>query len=204
MKLEIVFKDGRKETLDGVKSFNAMEEQNGYNVYEVSNVPAENKLFEVNPIGIDRAIFEGEKKDEKQKKTRHIILEAFAEVDKNPEKYISTFYTMIPKKNWKDSKTVGELETYANDLEGQMADWVHQALEWAQRIYNGESWDSVCNKEDTAKWYRIILWKDGYYNLVGGARGLGDESPATDVKPDNFKITSEVSYIVPLVVFKKA
>ena len=61
MKLEIVFKDGRKETFDGVVSFNVTEEQitkEECHASDLAQTPSEGKLFEVNPLGIDRSKFE--------------------------------------------------------------------------------------------------------------------------------------------------
>lgn len=206
MKLEIVFKDGRKETFDGVASFNVTEEQTvneECHASDMAQTPAEEKLFEVNPLGIDRSKFEKSMSDQQQEWTRQIIQEAFAEVDKHPEKYASAFYTLIPEKKWYGYKTVAELKAYANDLGGQMADWVEQALEWAQRIFNGESWEAICNNADTANWYRIILWKNGYYRLVGGSRDDYNDNPASCVLNYDYLSNNGLSLTVPLVVFKK-
>lgn len=134
---------------------------------------------------------------------RQIIQEAFAEVDKNPEKYASAFYTLMPEKKWNGYKTIAELKAYANDLGGQMADWVEQVLEWAQRLFNGESWEAICNSADTANWYRIILWKYGYYRLVGGSRNINDSSPASLVHIRDYNYKYRFYNIVPLVVLKK-
>ena len=57
MKLEIVFKDGRKETFDSIASFNVTEEQitnEEDHTSDVAQTPTEGKLFEVNPLEIDR------------------------------------------------------------------------------------------------------------------------------------------------------
>ena len=80
---------------------------------------------------------------------------------------------------------------------------MEQALEWAQRICNGESWEAVCNDADTANWYRLVVWKNGYGRLVGGSRNRNFYSPASDV--DNYDYNSNywVDYTVPLVVLKK-
>ena len=185
MKLEIVFKDGRKETFDSIASFNVTEEQitnEEDHTSDVAQTPTEGKIFEVNPLEIDRSKFEKPMSDQNQEWTRQIIQEAFAEVDKNPEKYALPFYTLIPKKKWSGYKTVAELKAYANDLGGLMADWVQQALEWAQRLLNGESWEAICNNADTANWYRMILWKNGYYRLVGGSRRRDNNYPASVVR----------------------
>ena len=56
MKLEIVFKDGRKETFDGVVSFNVTEEQitkKECHASDLAQTPSEGKLFQVNPLGIE-------------------------------------------------------------------------------------------------------------------------------------------------------
>ena len=203
MKLEIVFKDGRKETFDGVVSFNVTEEQitkKECHASDLAQTPSEGKLFEVNPLGIDRSKFEKPMSNRQQEWTRQIIQKAFAEVDKHPEKYASAFYTLMPEKKWNGYKTVAELKAYANDLDGQMADWVEQALEWAQRLFNGESWETICNNADTANWYRVILWKNGCYRLVGGSRRGSNSYPASDVNFYDYYSYGRIYDTVPLVV----
>ena len=203
MKLEIVFKDGRKETFGGVVSFNVTEEQitkEECHASDLAQTPSEGKLFEVNPLGIDRSKFEKPMSNRKQEWTRQIIQKAFAEVDKHPEKYASAFYTLMPEKKWNGLKTVAELNAYANDLDGQMADWVEQALEWAQRLFNGESWETICNNADTANWYRVILWKNGCYRLVGGSRNININYPASDVGNRGYYSNDRIIGAVPLVV----
>ena len=203
---EIVFKDGRKETFGGVVSFNVTEEQitkEECHASDLAQTPSEGKLFEVNPLEIDRSKFEKPMSNRKQEWTRQIIQEAFAEVDKHPEKYASAFYTLMPEKKWNGLKTVAELNAYANDLDGQMADWVEQALEWAQRLFNGESWETICNNADTAYWYRVILWKNGCYRLVGGSRNYNVLNPASDVFDYDYGSFNCIYDTVPLVVLKK-
>ena len=204
--MEIVFKDGRKETFDSVASFNVTEEQitnKECHAFDMAKTPTEGKIFGVNPLEIDRSKFEKPMRDQKQEWTRQIIQEAFAEVDKHPEKYAFAFYTLIPKKKWNGYKTVAELKAYANELDGLMADWVEQALEWAQRIFNGESWEAICNNADTANWYRVILWKNGYYRLAGGSRNNYSHHPASDVNISDYYSNNRIKYTVPLVVLKK-
>jgi len=181
MRLENVFKDGR----------------------EVAQTPTEGKLFKVNPLGIDRSKFKKPRSDERQEWTRQTILNALYRVDKCPEKYASAFYTMIPEKKWNGNKTGPELEAYANDLGGQIADWVEQSLEWAQRITNGESWETICNNPDTAKWFRVIRCDDVYYRLVGGSCDSGFFQQPSYVL--YFGFNANHSYFidtVPLVVLR--
>ena len=147
MKLEVVFNDGKKASLDNVAGCRITEEQRTSeecNTSDVVHIPTARELFEVNPSEIDRSKFEktiGD--DDAMKWMWQIINEAFAEVDKNPEKYASTFYTLIPELNWNCVKSSAELKRYAESIGGYIPDWVEQVLEWAQRICNGESWQDI-------------------------------------------------------------
>lgn len=173
-------------------------------LYKITQRPAEGKLFEVKPLEIDRSKFEKPMSDRNREWTRRVIQDAFAQVDKYPEKYASPFYTLIPEKNWYGYKTVVELHEYANDLGGHMADWVEQALEWAQRIFNGESLTSFFDIADTANWYRLIRWKEmGAYRLVGGARYCDNFYPASNVHYYSSLPNFEIASTVPLVVIRK-
>ena len=166
---------------------------------KVVQVPTEDKWFEVNPQDINQSLFQKKRKDERQEKTRRLILEAFAEVKSNPEKYGKKFKTTMPKKTW-SAKTVVELKQLACELGDHNADWVEQALEWAQRICNGESWKAVCNNADTANWYRLVVWKNGYHRLVGGSHGNSSNFPASDVFLYDCTSIGIFNYTVPLVV----
>lgn len=169
---------------------------------KVAQVPTEDQWFEVNPQTINQSLFKKNRKDERQERTRKLILEAFAEVKSSPEKYGRKFKTMMPKKTW-TSKTVAELKQLACEFGNHNADWVEQALEWAQRICNGESWEAVCNNADTANWYRVILWKNGCYRLVGGSRNYNVLNPASDVFDYDYGSFNCIYDTVPLVVLKK-
>lgn len=203
MKLEVVFKDGRKEILDGVESFSIRDNSTTpKEMYKEALFPLEGRLFKVKPLQLNRSYFENPRKDIKQEMMRKAILKAFVEMDKHPEKYSITFYTLIPTKKWNGYKSVAELKQYAKDLGGEMADWTQQNLEWAQRICNGERWESICNNPDIAKYYRVIESYDGYYLVLGGSRKNADEHPATRVLDYAYTASSVVCDKVPLVVFK--
>jgi len=156
--------------------------------------PIEGKSFEVNPKTINQNLFSEKRKDSKQEETRQIILEAFAKLSEEPQKYGRPFKTIIPEKKW-STKTVKELEEIANILGDHMADWVEQALEWAQRIANGDTWEAVCNYVETENWVRLVIWKNGYTKLVGGT-----DYPASDVSCGIYNSNDSVSTAVPLVV----
>lgn len=173
----------------------ASEEAN----HEVVQKPEEGKWFEVNPETINQKLFEERRKDSQQEEARKLIQEAFAAVKSNPEKYASSFKTLMSEKTW-NYKTVAELKELATILRDHMADWVEQALEWAQRIQNGESWETLCNDVDTANCYRLIAWKNGYTRLVGGSRKFSNNIPASGVSNGNYYSDDELSNTVPLVV----
>ena len=180
---------------------------------KVARIPTEGKWFKVNPLAIDQNLFKEERENSMQETTRQYILEAFEEMKMN-SKYAKPFKTMIPKKTW-ETKSVEELKKLAQRLGNHNADWVEQALEWAQRISNGESWDEICNKQDTANWYRLVVWKCGYARLVGGSRnGIGsnplsgdccaphglNSNPTSAVGHYQYYIYDNMSEVVPLVV----
>ncbi len=218
MKLEITLKNGKCVTIDNVESYreenpkyglaqtttmvNITLKHGGTTIYEVAQKPTEGMIFEVKPLEIDRSKFEKPRSDQQQEWTRQIIQAAFAEVDNHPEKYASDFYTLIPYKNWDGYKTVVELKEYVNDLGGEIAYWVEQALEWAQRIFNGEGWEEVCNNADTANWHRMVIW-NGYLLFVGGSRKRNDNSPPSYVLHIGGRSGTREYYNVPLVRFKK-
>ena len=135
---------------------------------EVVQKPTEGEWFMVDPNSINQNLFQKKRNDSRQEKTRKIILEAFIEVKNNPKKYAKPFKIMMPKKTWLN-KEIKELIELAEKDGNHIADWVEQALEWAQRISNGESWEAICNNPDTAKWYRLVIWKNGKYKIVGGS-----------------------------------
>lgn len=166
---------------------------------KVAQKPTEDEWFEVNPLTIDQKLFEEKRNNKMQEATRQLILEAFVEMKNNPEKYGKNFKTMIPKKEW-ESKTVAELKELACKLGDHNADWIEQALEWAQRIANGESWKSICNDADTANWHRLVVWKNGYARLVGGSVDLGENVPASDAVSAYFDSDKYLDCGVPLVV----
>lgn len=161
--------------------------------------PMEGIYFNVNLATINQATFNKERKDKKQEKTRKIILEALEEAKNNPEKYSRPFKTIIPKKDWK-IKTIEELIEFSNNYNGHIADWVEQALEWAQRISNGEKWKDICNEPDRVSYYRIIIWKNGSPRIVGGSYRSESKYPACDIGNYDFCLDNEIKDTVPLIV----
>lgn len=166
---------------------------------KVVQKPTEDAWYKVKPQAIDQKLFKKRRKDKMQEATRQLILEAFAEMKDNPEKYGKNFKTMMPKKTW-SLKTVAQVKEMASKLGDHNADWVEQALEWAQRIANGESWEAICNDKDTANWYRLVVWKNGYVRLVGGSVCNYNDVSASNVYGSVCSGNYFLSSTVPLVV----
>ncbi len=164
--------------------------------------PNKDQCFMVNPQSIDRTYFENMRKDGKQESVRKRILKAFAEVDKNPEKYDRIFWTFVPEKKWA-WKTAKGIQEYACNLGNHMADWIEQALEWAQRIYNNQTdsiWYDLCNRKDTEKWFRLIIVNCDYMCYVGDSmKSAGTHAPC-DMYVVNYKPDMRMESTVPLVV----
>lgn len=163
------------------------------------NIPTVGKWFEVNPQAINERLFQAKRNDERQEQTRKLILEALENVKNNPEKYGKKFKTLIPEKTW-ESKKIAELTELAYELGDHNADWVEQALEWAQRICNGESWRKVCNNFDTIYWCRIVIWKNGNARRIGGSYRHCFRYAPSYVGDYYFYSDSVSDYGVPLVV----
>lgn len=200
MKMEIVFANGEKNVLSSIASFNVVEEtcEN-----QVQDQITAGELFEVNPLSIDATIFEHARKNRKQEWTRLRILEALAVVCEQPEKYAKPFWLLVPDKKWEGKKTGAELKQYAKDCGGYMSIWVEQALGWAQRLSNGESWGSVCNDIDRHKWYRMIVWKNGLGRIVGYSKYNRNFTPSTYVSGRDYDFDEPVIDTVPLVTIRR-
>ncbi len=204
MKLEVVFNDGVKKTIDNVKAYNVVEESaegKGCEI-SISQMPTEGKKFLVKPSEIDRSLFEDSRIDPDQEEIRKLIKKAFDKVDKKPKKYGVDFSTLIPKKEWACGKNVVELKEEAKNQGGHMANWIEQALEWAQRIDNGESWETICNEPDKNKHYRMIIGEKGYCKMMGGSTIFEDKYPPASTGIDCNISGSVFTATVPLIVLK--
>ena len=167
---------------------------------QYASVPTEGKWFRVYPLSIEQNLFEDKREESLQEVTRQLILEAFEEM-KNNVKYTKPFRTTILEKIWR-FRTVGQLKELAKRFGDHNADWVEQSLEWAQRIANGESWEDICNHNDTANWYRLVVWKNGKSRFVGGSseRGRVGSHPASYIYSKECNDNYISCYIVPSVV----
>ena len=191
---------GREMTFSEEELTKILEEHYASKEQQTILKPKEGECFLVNPSAINKELFEKCRDNPRQEKTRMIILEAFDKLEKEPQKYGKTFKTFMPMKTW-DSKSPNEQKELASKLGDHIADWVEQALEWAQRITNGESWESICNEPDSANWFRFFIGEKGFPRIVGGACKCKDDSPAACVVEYDFVSGSIVDeYAVPLVV----
>lgn len=135
----------------------------------VAKKPTEGILFEIKCSKILNARFERPTGNKRQENVWETIQEAIIEARNNPIRYPSLFYTLIPEKMEEGYKTEEKHRAYAKKCGGQMANWVEQHLEWAQRILNGETWNDLCCNDEKLKWSRAVIWKDGKIKYVGGS-----------------------------------
>ena len=106
---------------------------------------------------------------------------------------------MIPAMHLNGMATPGELREIARRLGDHNADRVEQALEWAQRIQNGETWEAVCNNPDHATHRRSVIWNNGYARIVGG--GEHHLAPPSKVDSRDFAFNYRgLEDVVPLLV----
>lgn len=160
--------------------------------------PVEGEWFEVKPAHIDQKMFDQERSDWRQERTRRLIKAAFYQLEATPE-YYQSFKTLIPSKDW-NGKTVSELKEIANAKGDRMADWFEQALEWAQRIFNGETWEAVCNQPDDITHSRMIFEGKARIGLVGGKKGTKNATSATDYTTHGYIEKRKFFDAVPLIV----
>lgn len=194
---EMIF--SKKELEAIVEKYLSSETIEETSTAKVAPKPTEGMWFEVKPLAIDQKLFQKERKNNKQETARRRICEAFAKVNAKPEKYGKNFKTMMPNKTW-NSMSVKELIELASNLGDHNANWVEQALEWAQRIANGESWETICNNDDTANWYRLVVWTSGNLHRVGGSVYSRYNSPASVIHTYTYIDKDTLKHTVPLVV----
>ena len=164
--------------------------------------PVEGKWFNVNPQEIDKNLFKSSRSDFKQEKTRQLILEALAQAEEEPI-YNQPFKTYMTFENW-SLKSIIKFRNSTSKYEKEyLADWVEQALEWAQRINNGDTWENLCNSPDQAYWSRTIIWKNGYLRLIGGSFQEKNSCPATDVGFKDLTSKYELYALVPLIATRQ-
>lgn len=161
--------------------------------------PIEAKWFEVDPACLNLRLFMSPRNHVKQEETRLLILDAIKILEESPEKYGKPFKTLIPKRLPKES-SIKECYDLARIYLGHMATWAEQALEWAQRINNGETWEELCNKPDTISNFRLIEWKNGEVRLAGGAAKGQLKLPASNIGKTDWYLNDKVLHAVPLVV----
>ena len=160
--------------------------------------PTVGEWFEVKPQEIDQKLFEKERDNKSQEKIRKIILNAFAKMNKYPEEYGRNFKTLIPSEGRTSPTDILCIED-ASKLGDHIANGVEQALEWAQRISNGETWRTICNDWDTITWSRLVMWNPNYPCLIGGS-GCSSASFGYYRSELHKQRAKWLNHVVPLVV----
>ena len=197
--------NGRRKVFSKVKNV-FIEEETQSKVSGKSSatvVPKEGIWFKVVTKEIDRELFSQKRDDTMQEITRRVILKAFDEI-RMDQKLNEPFETLVPKKYWKDEKTMQYLrEKVAAEEGGTIATWIELALEWAQRISNGETWEIICNEDDTMSYFRLVIWEYCSPVIVGGAVENDFYFPPATIHPTTFGMDPIVYGTVPLIVRRR-
>ena len=205
MKVTLQLYDGREMTFSKVNNISIGEDYFKNNdvkkkVPEDMKKPKEGEWFKVNPLLINQGLFQAKRNDFWQERARLLILDAFKEAEKNA-KYSKPFKTMVPKEDWPETTTIGRLKNLMFERGYQLADWVELALEWAQRIDNGELWEDICNRPDTSNCCRLIAWKDGTSRLAGSCESKKAYChPQASLEDRIYYDYSSIGNVVPLIV----
>ena len=164
-----------------------------------SKGPIEGKWFKVNPSSIDQQLFEDKRTDDLQEKLRFHIQLAFKELKENPEKN-EAFKIFIPEKEYDNNpRRIVELKNLASQIGDHMGLWWEWALMLAQRIANGETWESLCNEPDSTNWYLLVSWHR-HSRRVGGSRKSFYNPPSGNIELYEYWNGDTVRDTVPLVV----
>lgn len=152
---------------------NLVEKYYGNKIQQRLNttIPLPDEWFDVDPVFlINQESFQKKRSNWSEERTRLIILEAFEEAKRNPERYLKKFRTMYPSRKREDGRlTEAEFEEIACKIGDHQVDWVEKAFEWAQCISNDEliGWKTTCSILDSSNWIRVIKGKDGKLKGVG-------------------------------------
>ena len=131
--------------------------------------PAIGEWFEVNPLAIDRRLFNEERTDKEQERVRLEILDAFERLKRYPGEG-QPFKTLVPSKPYSANTRKG-LQRIACQLGEYVAEYNEKVLEWAQRLANGETWEDVCNKPDPRGIH--VIFSNGVSVVAGLSRKSG-------------------------------
>lgn len=160
--------------------------------------PVEGKWFKVVPKKIKWSLFVNARNDEAQEKVRKLILNTHS-VMLEYDLYTDPFETLIPEKTWEAFK-ISEFTEFASKMGDSIADIDDQALVWAQRITNGETWEEVCNDIDNTPWFRLIEYTPGMYRLIGNSVKEGYCYSATEIGEHDYTIDDGcLGHAVPLI-----
>jgi len=126
------------------------------------------KETSVNVKAINWNLFKEKREHMLQEETRQTILMAADEI-RSEKSMAKPYEFIVPEKRWSEL-TIEQLVVLANFWGDGLANWVHQALLWAYKLSNGQTWESLCNDRDGAFANRLIIWHNGELRRVGGNR----------------------------------
>lgn len=151
--------------------------------------------FEIGMREFSKIRFNHAEESEREENIRRLLCEAFCEVKRHPT-YQRRIEIVIPEKVY-SVQTGYEMEKMSQSMGGHIADWVELSLYWAQKIQE-KGWN-LCHEQDDNPFYRIVVWKNGKYRLIGGAKKTGDVSYKTHIGFFYYEKWDEFFNSVPLI-----
>lgn len=165
-------------------------------------LPGTFKRLTVFPMEITPCKFYKARTDAQQESARCKIEYALRTLESNPEKYGIPFELFIPINH--ESKPIRKLKVQCSEklhCELTYSTEVDEFLKWAFLIQNEfMSWEELCNEPDNELYPRIILKNNnGYFNIFGGGRMVGNTSSAAsiDYRPFYFSNAHPITGAVP-------
>lgn len=175
--------------------------------FEDLGIPIENEWFKVDPKAINKEYFKARFEVSKRGYDRNLtnsyelILKAFEELEKHPDKYSKKFKVMFPTRE-KSARTIIEVcEETSVRLGHHQADWVEGFLQLA---YIGNiDFEILFYRMDRSNWFRLFKIDYGMYQLGGSVIGADKVSKGMErncFHTEMKKPPISAIYAVPLIV----
>lgn len=206
IKLDIVSSTGFTNHFNNIRCLDAIDEQPVFKVFHVepeklqletlTSQKAETFFFNKNG-----AICVGSDSSLTYAISSKTINEAISYIGKkiqNAKNYAS-YDIVIPPKTWWGYKNAIEIEDYAREIGGHIADITEWALWVTQRLQNGETLKQLNAQWINRDWQWIVKEGSEYFCIGGSVIDFNPGSEFNDGKPKNYYIHN-FRCAVPLVV----
>lgn len=172
--------------------------------------------FKVDLSTIDISLFQKIRADTTEEELRLLILEAYTEAQKEPEKYATPFFILLPCEDWYATRNrsryshhanISDIKDFAKKIDGSISNWIDIYLGFAQEIsHNSNAWSYLCKQIDYLP-EKFMLWKNGSYRMIGGSFDDRDYCTRNTLAELGSELLIEnlnlIREIVPFITLKK-